>query len=74
MQYLYHTLTDANPLRITLDKIDGIIRIYYGTKYLTVFGAEKCDTIYNRIRYLISQESVVTYIFSHYFPKINVGS
>ena len=29
------------PLRIRLDKIDGFIKIYDGTRYLVLFGAEK---------------------------------
>ena len=32
------------------------------------------DTIYNRIRYLISLKSSITYIFSHYVTKIKVDS
>ena len=42
------------------------------TRYLTLFGAEKYDTVYNRISYLISLKSGITYIFSHYFAKIKV--
>ena len=38
------------------------------TRYLTLFGSEKYDTVYNRI----SLKSVITYIFSHYFAKIKV--
>ena len=36
------------------DKIDGFIEIYNGTRYLILFGSEKYDAIYNRIRYLIN--------------------
>ena len=53
----YKTLIDPKPLRIRFFKIDGIIRIYDGTRYLKLFGSEKYDAIYNRIRYLISQDS-----------------
>ena len=57
-----------------LDSIkDGFIRIYDGTRYLTLFGSEKY-AIYNRIRYLISLKSGITYISSHYFAKIKVDS
>ena len=55
-------------------KIDGIIRIYDRTSYLTLFGSEKYQAIYNRTRYLISKKSGITYIFSHYFAKIKVDS
>ena len=71
----HNTLADSKPLRIRFDKIDGFIRIYDGTRYLTLFGSEKYEPIYNRIRYLISQKkSGITYIFSHYFTKIKVDS
>ena len=49
-------------------------KIYDGTRLLTLFGSEKYDAIYNRFRYLISLKSDITYIFSHYFPKIKVDS
>ena len=54
---------------IRLDKIDRFIRIYDGTTYLTLFGSEKYDAIYNRIRYFLSLKSGITYIFSLYFAK-----
>ena len=50
----YKTLIDSKRLRIRFDKIDGFIRIYDRTRYLTLFGSEKYDAIYNRIGYLIS--------------------
>ena len=59
----YKTLIDSKPLRIRLDKIDGFIRIYNGTRYLTLFGFKKYDAIYNRTRYLINLKSGITYIF-----------
>ena len=54
--------------------MDGFIRIYNRTRYLTLFGSEKYEAIYDRIRYLISLKSGITYIFSHYFTKIKVDS
>ena len=33
----YKTLIDPKPLHIKFDKIDGYIRIYDGTRYLTVW-------------------------------------
>ena len=48
--------------------------IYDGTRYLTVFGSEKYEAIYNRIRYLISIKSSITHIFSLYFVEIKVDS
>ena len=37
-------------------------------------GSEKYDSIYDRIRYLISVKSGVTYIISHNYATIKVGS
>ena len=65
-----NSLIDSKPLRIKLDKIDGFIRVYDGTKYLVLFGSEKYDSVYNRIRYLISVKSDITYIISHNYVKI----
>ena len=67
--FSYKTLTDPKSLLIRFNKIDGFIRIYDGTRYLTLFGSEKYDAICDRIRYLISLKSGITYIFSHYFFK-----
>ena len=61
---LYKTLISSKPLRIRFDKMDGFIRIYDGTKYLTLFGSVKYDAIYDRITYLISLKCGITYIFS----------
>ena len=71
---LYKTLTDSKPLRIIFDKIDGIIRIYDGPRYLTLLGSEKYDAIYNKIRYLISLKYGITYISSRFFENIKVNS
>ena len=61
-------------MRISFDQIDGLVRIYDRIIYLTLFGSEKRQAIYNRIRYLISIKSGITYIFSHYFAKMKVDS
>ena len=44
--------------------------------YLKLFGREKKkhDVIYNRIRYLISQKSGITYVISHNYARIKVDS
>ena len=41
---------------------------------LVLSGREKCDSIYNRIRYLMSVESGITYITSHNYVKVKVDS
>ena len=68
------TLIDPKLLRIRFGKIDGFIRTYDGTRYLTLFDSEKYDATYDRIRYLISLKSGIIYIFFHYFAKIKVDS
>ena len=58
-------------MHIRFDKIDGFIRIYYGTRHLTLFGSEKYYAIYDKIRYLIGLKSSIAYMFSHYFAKLD---
>ena len=70
----YKTLIDSKPLCIRFDKTDGFIRIYDGTRYLILFGSEIYDTIYNRITYLISLTSDITYILTHCYAKIKADS
>ena len=59
---------------IRFNQIDGFIRVYDGTGYLTLFGSKKYDAIYDGIRCLASLKSGITYIFSHYFAKNKVDS
>ena len=47
---LYKNLIDAKPLHIMYDKVEGFIRAYDGTRYLVLFGSEKYDFIFKRIR------------------------
>ena len=70
----YKTLIDPKFLCVKFDKIDGLIRIYDGTRYLTLFEPIATEPIYNRIRYSISVKSTITYTFSHYFAKIKCES
>ena len=70
----YKSLIVFNPFGIRFDKIDGYIRVYNGTKYLVLFGNKKYDSIYDRIRYLISVKSVITYKISHNYATIKVDS
>ena len=58
----YKNLIAAKPLCITFVKIDGYIRVYNGTRYLVLFGNEKYDFIYNRIRCLLGLKSGITYV------------
>ena len=57
----YKKFIGPKPLRIKFSKIDAFIRVYDGTRYSVLFGPERCDAIYNRIRYIIGQKSGITY-------------
>ena len=70
----YETLIGPKPLQTEFDKIDRLIRIEDGTRYLTLFGFENYDAIYNRTRYFVSLKSSITYTFSYYFAKTKVDS
>ena len=39
----------SKPLRIRFDKINEIIRIYDGARYLTLFGTKTYDAIYEEL-------------------------
>ena len=67
----YKTFIGAKPLRI---EIDRFIKNYHGIIYLVLFGPERYDAIYNRIRCLISEKSDITDIISHDFTIIRIYS
>ena len=52
----YKTFMGAQPLRITFDEMDRLIKIYGGIKCLVLFGSGLFDAVYTRIRYLISEK------------------
>ena len=64
----------AKLLCVKFNKVDGFIRVYYGTRYLVLFGSEKHDVIYNRIKYLVSLKSGITYVISHYYARLKIDS
>ena len=66
---LYKTLISPKLLQFRFDKIDGLLRVYDGSKYLVLLGPEKYDVTYNRIRYVMSLKSSTTYIFPTIFRK-----
>ena len=70
----YKTLVDAKLLHVSLDKIDGLIRVYDGVRYSVLFGNEKYDFIYNRIRYLIGVKNGIVYAISYNYAKIKLDS
>ena len=70
----YKNLIAAKPLRLRFDKVDGFIRVYDGTRYLVLFGPEKYDAIFNKIKYIISQKSGITYVFFYNYARIQIDS
>ena len=69
-----NALIGSKPLGTRLDKIDGVIRIYNGTRYLTLFSTEKLVAVYDKIRSLRTLKTSMIFIFSYYFAKIKTGS
>ena len=70
----YNILIDRKPLCIRFNKVDGFIIVYDGTRYLVLFGPEKSDTIYFRIRYLKSKKIGIAYVFSHNYTGLRIDS
>ena len=48
------TFIGAKSWHIRFDKIDRVIKIYDGTRYLELFGCSIYNAIYHRINYYIS--------------------
>ena len=69
---LYKNLFDSKPLRIRFDDVDGFIKVCDGIRYLVLFGSERYDAIYNRIRYLISQKSLLHMFFLIIMQKLKL--
>ena len=67
-------MIDSKSLRTKFEKIDEFLRISDGTRYLVLFGSGKYDSIYDRIRYLLNVKGGITYIISHKYATIRVGS
>ena len=54
--------------------MDGFIRLYDVARYLVLFGSEKHNSIYNRIRYIISVKNGIAYVIFHKYENIKVDS
>ena len=48
-----NSLIGARLFCIRFNKADGFITVYDGSRYLVLFSPEKCDVIFDRIRYVI---------------------
>ena len=60
------------PLHIRFDEVDGSTKVYNGTRYFVLFGAEKNNFIYNGIRYLTGVKSGITYVIFHNYAQIRI--
>ena len=63
-------------MRIRFDKVNGLIIIFDGTRYLVLFGGKKYNLsfISNRFRHLIELKDRITDIIFHSYTKIKVDS
>ena len=71
---LCKNLIASKRLHNRFNKIDGFIIVYDKIRYLVLFGSKKYDSIYHKIRYLISVKRGITYVISHNYAKIKVNS
>ena len=70
----YKTLIYPKPLRIRWDKIDGFIRIYDGTRYLTLFDYENYDAIYKCKKWHHISKLILMILVDSNLVKIKVDS
>ena len=64
-----NTLFGSKSLPVRFDEVDWFITVYDGIRYLLLFGSVKYDAIYKRGRYLISQKSGITFVFSYKYAN-----
>ena len=57
----------AKSLPIWFDKIEGFIKFCDGIRYLVLFAPERYIANYDRINYLISEKSDITYSIIIFF-------
>ena len=70
----YKTLIGTEPFPVRFNRINGFMRVFDGIRYLALFGGEKYDFIYNKIRYDTGVNSSITYFISHNYIKIKIDS
>ena len=72
---LYKTSTNAKPLRITLDTIDGFIRVRGSEfRYLVLSDQGLIDKICDEFKYLMSKKSSIKDSINHNFGQIRIYS
>ena len=70
----YKILIGEKPLSIRFDRLNRVIGVDDGTRYLVLFSCEKYYANYNRIKYLTNQKSGITYINYHNYARIKIDS
>ena len=70
----YKTFIAAKPFRSWFDKVDRIIRIYGGTKYLYSFGPKVYNANHDGINYLTSEKNNAKYTINHNFARFRIDS
>ena len=70
----YKTLFGLKLSCISFDGVREFIKVYDGIRYLLLFVSKKYDAFSNRIRYLLSQKSCITYVSFHNNLKIKIDS
>ena len=56
------------------DKVDGFIRGYNGTKYLTLLWSEIYSSIFNRIKFLSRPNINISYVVFHSYVGMKINS
>ena len=68
----YKTFIGTKQMCIRLDKVGGFVKVYDGSRYLVLFCPERYDAVYDRIIYITSQKSGITYSINHNFAIIRI--
>ena len=66
-------MIDTKSLRYRLSKVEELIRLFNGTRYLVLFRSQKYDFIYDKIRYFIGVKSGITSVIPHNYVKKGEG-
>ena len=61
-------------LLIRFDKINGLIGVYDGIRYLVSLGRSWYDEICDKIKYLISEKKSLQKVINHNFVRIRIDS
>ena len=68
----YKTFMGAKALPIQFEKIDRFIKTYDGIRYLVLFAAERYNTIYEGINYLISEKVALHIVLIIIFQELEL--